>query len=517
MNIGITTIFAHRGTTAHAYYIAKSLEKQEHNVSCMVCDAALPSCYTLLSKNKSKLKECPVCMMGGMRSFPINDYYAINKNQYDNSLSDHALDEMTISSIMTLERAERLQDIDSNRIALINKKLKKSVSIVYENTKRWIKKNDIETVLCYNGRMDVTRAIINACEEIGVKYFTFERPWNGFGIQFNYMSNCLALENKIRINREYKDKPLSKRQAKIAKYLADSRVSQKSRHEWRTYAPSVKSNISISPKIIVFPSSSCEFYGHNDWELSWDHFTLAVDELIEKMGIRNDEVYIKLHPVWEQYIGYKDGAHIKRFYIEWAKSKDYKLIEVDSGIASNDLINSSEFIVTGGSTVGVDAGLQGKKVILLGRAFYEGADFFYQVKNKDDWSVLDKLNKHDYADTIIKTHRFLYNSTFRFPQLSNKVIPNTYFDYSFVEDDMSFLFDTIKNGEITAWDKEISENNRDENEILSGQNEYSYKYILSLVSADGKEEVIKRRIYLRFLDKVRSWFPRGDRIAEDRK
>ncbi len=510
MNIGITTIYPHRPIIFFAAYLAKLLRTNGDKVSAMVCDSSLPTCYSMLSKGKGKLAECPICILGGLRSFDIDSYFSIDKNLFA-KLNKQEINEIALSSIMTLERAENKDDISNSKILREFEKLEKSVAITYQNTIEWINRDQLDLIICYNGRMDATKAVIKACENLGVNYITLERSIYGYGLQLIPNNNCLSLSDRIRINKIFKKIPLTEKEGKIADWLAETRISQNSHLEWRTYASESKSTAELKfPKILILPSSNCEFIGNSEWETEWGHFTNALDEFLLRSNFQNSEIAIKIHPVWDQYIGQKDGKHIISLYTEWAINNNVQIINTYHPVSTTDLIREAEYIVVGGSSAGIDAALLGKKVILLGHAHYEGAGFFCHIQNNKDWDKLKeiRLTNPEEIKTIAK--RYLYSSTFRYNQLSDKVIPLNYFDYIFKKDDLSCIYSMLKTSEITPWKIDLS------NFAIGNEIERLGKIVFETNNEDS-QILIRRRFLFRFIDYARKLFPRGDQIKEAKK
>ena len=511
MNIGITTIYAHRQIVFFAAYLAKLLKENGDNVSSLVCDSSLPTCYSILSKGKNKLTECPMCILGGLRSFNIDSYYSINKNAKA-EINSHELDEIAFSSIMTLERAENKEDISSS--VNTSKKfvqLKETVAITYQNAIDWIKKDNLDLVICYNGRMDATKAILKACESMGVNYLSLERSLYGYGIQLIPNNNCLSLIDRIRINNQFKDTPLTNEESGIADWLAEKRISQKSHLEWRTYSSESKSADNfIFPKVLILPSSNCEFIGNSEWDTTWGHFTNALDELLTKSSLKADDIAIKMHPVWDQYIGQKNGVHITTLYSNWANKNKIRIIDAENKVSSTDLIREANYIIVGGSSAGIDAALLGKKVILLGHAHYEGAGFVCHIKNDYDWGKLKEIDQMNPDYITIRAKRYLYASTFRFNQLTNKAIPLDLFRYIFKRDNLDFIYLMHNNNILEPWNINLSDYNIKDEIDKKGMPLFDNESI-------GKTIIIKRRLLFRFIDSARKLFPRGDQIREAKK
>lgn len=510
MNIGITTIYAHRPIVFFAAYLAKLLKENGDKVSSLVCDSSLPTCYSILSKGKNKLTECPTCILGGLRSFNIDHYYSINKNSIA-KVNSQEINEITSSSIMTLERAENKEAISSLIDSEIKyDKLKESVAITYQNTIDWIKRDNLDFIICYNGRMDATKAIQKACVNMGLNYISLERSIYGYGLQLIPNNNCLSLIDRIIINKKYKNLTLTDKEFLVADWLAEKRISQKSHLEWRTYSSvSESTEYFIYPKVLILPSSNCEIIGNTEWDTIWGHFTNALDKLLSTSIFKND-IAIKMHPVWDQYIGQKDGVHITALYSNWAANNNVRIIDKKSKISTIDLIKNADYIIVGGSSAGIDAALLGKRVILLGHAHYEGAGFVCHIKNNSDWSKLNDIHQMEPDDIVIKAKRYLYTSTFRYNQLTNKVIPLDYFKYIYKKDNLDFIYSMHKDKSLIPWNINLSDY-----DIKTEIDEYGKPLFVN--ESIGKTIIIKRRFLFRFIDYARKLFPRGDQIKEAKK
>lgn len=71
MRIGVTSIFSFRPHVEHLAYVARLLGDSGHEIHSLTCDATLSHCYGRLLRQRSKLRECPRCMLGGVRSYPL--------------------------------------------------------------------------------------------------------------------------------------------------------------------------------------------------------------------------------------------------------------------------------------------------------------------------------------------------------------------------------------------------------------------------------------------------------------
>ena len=135
MNIGIVCLYSFRPHVEHHAYLAKLLREAGCQVSYLTCDGVLPNCYPRLLKNHSKVRECPKCVLGGIRSYSSKSVYKI-KAQKHNELNPENLHDIVASSSYTLHRTEVRSDCEADEVIDTQNKLHKSAEIVYQNTKQ---------------------------------------------------------------------------------------------------------------------------------------------------------------------------------------------------------------------------------------------------------------------------------------------------------------------------------------------------------------------------------------------
>ncbi|MBT4791524.1 MAG: hypothetical protein HON90_08130 [Halobacteriovoraceae bacterium] len=314
MRIGFSTIFSYRPHVQQVYYLSKQLKNAGHDVFYLNCNSSLPTCYTLELRPNNRLKECLKCQVGSLKSYTKENLTFINKDCQE-QLSPDLLDKLTQSSSYTLSRIEDPKDISSKQVIELQKKLHPTVEIVYANGKKWIKDNELDYVFFFNGRMDATNALKQACENSEIQYCSVERPLFANGLQLNFNENCLSLKTLSDLQNKYIDKALTHDQASQAASLITSRFINKNNLEWRSFN---KNSVNESwptqgsgKKILIMPSSRNEVWSEFDWRNDWLEFPQIFEKIIEKIsqtyGGDYSNCILRSHPIWAQNVGGMDG------------------------------------------------------------------------------------------------------------------------------------------------------------------------------------------------------------------
>lgn len=526
MNIGIAGIFSYRPHVTNLAFLAHILKERGHNVHYLVCDGILNSCYTLELKKKNKHLTCAGCVLGNLRttkSFDSISSVSTKLTNYNN-YKEFAF-KLALSSSCTINRTESKSDTKAADVCAVQEKLSESILAVMGSTRAWIKKQKIDGLIFFNGRMDLTRGILEVCEELNIPYITEERPQYGHGIQLIPNGNCLSLNSVVKINSKYKTIPLTQKQALIAAGLGAQRVFQKNHLEWRLYNKESQ-KITDWPtrvsrhekKILILPSSSNEFTGHPDYETVWGHFTTALESFFKNTGITSSSAVVRCHPNWREKIGKQDGLKSHKYYSNWCDEQQIKMLSCYDKANTYDLIRNSDLVIVSGSSAGVEAAYLGKPVILLGAAAYTGSGVALEI-NKDS----DFTSVHDYLLTDPKkivqfALRQIYVRAKRIPQYEDYVRAKSNTDYQYFEganaDALEYMFST---GEIRPNDSTVSETEEYENyyinKILSndGHNLLSqYEDMVDKECVNIKKPLKIRKAAFGWIEKLRSLFPRGD-------
>ncbi|MGR7920570.1 hypothetical protein ACU6RQ_05585 [Zobellella denitrificans] len=515
MKIGFVNIFSFRPHVEHLFYLSKLLSEAGHEVHFLTCDAAVSNCYARAIKGTGKLKECSKCIVGGIRSYSSDKITSIENKESNLSLGE--LECLSLSSSCTLSRTESEREWNDSEVVNIRKSLYAPIGAVFESTKQWIKKKELDAVICFNGRMDLTRAVTYACEVMNIPFVTHERTWFGDGIQLIPNGNCLSLKALGELVLEYDCRPLTEAQAKLAGKLVGERFLQRNSLEWRLYnknpEPAPWPLESMGKRVLVVPSSKNEFAGHDEWRTDWEDNTKALDDFFEVFGIEPSQVVVRCHPNWSENIGQAKGERSIRLYKEWAEKRGIYLISSEDKASTYDLIQQADIVILNGGSSAVEAGACGKQVICLGPSTYDKSGFVQVFRTKKDMEV-SKLAEIDPDTVRRKTLRFLYVRSHRFPQFVNyvKAIETTKYQY-FDGADADRVISMLKTGKIQADDHVYTEDERFENEVIAALSQSDWGMLANYQPpiSVGTPLQVARRKGLRWIDGFRAQFARGDR------
>lgn len=516
MKIGFANLFSFRPHVEHLYFLSDLLRQAGHETYFLTCDAGVSNCYSRAIKGASKLRECPKCILGGIRSYPVGPVTSITAGTAD--LDVATLDRLALSSSCTLNRTESEREWNEPEVVAVRGSLYDPIASVYQSALRWIESNRLDAVVCFNGRMDLTRAVTFSCEQVGIPFVTHERTWFGDGLQLIPNANCLSLEALSEMVKKFDDKPLTAGQAKIAGKLAGERFLQRNSLEWRLYnqnpEPAPWPLEAAGPKVLVLPSSKNEFAGHEEWKSGWEDNTQALDDLFEAFSIRPEQVVVRCHPNWAESIGQAVGDRSLALYRNWTQMRGIYCISSEQKESTYDLIQQADIVVMNGGSSAVEAGACGKQVICLGPSTYQEAGFVRVFHNRDELSrpgALDPLN----VDMVIrKTLRYLYLRSHRFAQYVDYVraIETTRYAY-FDGADPERLIVMLKTGSMVADDPSYAVDSLEEDEMVKALKRKEWGQLADYKAPRAALKLFKleRRVGLRWVDGVRAKMPRGDR------
>lgn len=519
MNIGFVNIYSYRPHVEHLYFLAHTMQQGGANIFALTCDGSFNSCYSKILKDKGCLTECSKCIIGGVRSFPFQNIFSIKKTISSQILSNDELEQNLTSSAATLTRIACENDLNDFQLRNIREQLKKNAIATFHSTVRWIEDNKIDAVICFNGRIDMTRMITLACERLGIPYITHERTWFGHGIQLIPNANCLSLKPINQLTSSYEDKPLLQYQADLAGDILARRFLKSNDLEWRVYNRAAEKTewpiVHSGEKILLLPSSWNEFAMHPEWKTEWKDPLDALDAFFETYQVTANQIVLRCHPNWAESIGRINGNKISKHYLEWAKKRGIYCITPEQKVDTYDLIQAADTVVLNGGSSAIEAAACGKTVFNLGHMTYEAAKFCNTMTSYSDFSNAI-LNSRQL--TVVDRHRsnlrYIYTHAARYPQYTNYVraISTTHYKY-YDGVDHQRLFDIIKSGQLKADDAAYSDTNEHEDTLIDRLMKRDWKSLIlhSEQSAHLKLLPIQRRSSMRWLDSVRNLMPLGDR------
>lgn len=525
MHIGFTSIYAWRPHVEHLHYLATLARDGGHTASFLACDGDLDACYTReLRPSRSAALHCSLCRLGGIRSYESASVGSIGKlDDPALQLPPHAAS-WCRSSAATLGRFESADEFGSVEFAAIESKLAPATAKAYRAALRWIEKARLDAICLFNGRMDATRAVMQAARAAHIPCVSLERTWFGDGLQLIPNDNCLGLKEIHRMMEHWRDRPLERGQAQRAASLIASRFLRRNGREWRAYNLSARvtewPHRDAARKILLVPGSRNEVWGHPDWASAWGDTLAGYDALIEHLRLRPHELVLRCHPNWGERIGTVDGARSEAYFSDWARRRGVHCIASRDPASTLGLIEQADAIVVSGGSAALEAGAIGRQVIALTPSIYHRAGF---QSDADAPESLSRLRLHsDLAPDAVRderrriarlTLRFAYTMNFRVAQYVDHVrcITTTRYQYRNGADPQRLPL-LLKRGTLDADDPRFAQETAGEDDVLDTIELRRWTDLVDVPSQEAVRPVrpIRRRWMLRPIDRIREALPRGD-------
>jgi hypothetical protein len=524
LRVGVTVLYSWRPHVEQAEFLCRVLENAGHEVHVLVCDSNLSNCYTRELRGRSRARECLACVMGGMRSYRsarLADLGSIRRA----SPSDSELWELTRSSASTLKRFEAPAEYASAEFGESVARLSPAAGHAYGSSKIWIERNCLQSVIVFNGRIDITRAAFQSALDMSVPAVSMERTWFGDGIQLLPNENCLGLKTVGRMVAEWRCRPLAEEQALKAAALVARRFSGAITTEWRNYGLGAEVPSWQVPKgcrkVLLVPSSLNEVWGHPDWDSAWERITEGFDSVIDRFGLKSEELILRCHPNWSERIGRNDGRHSEAFYSAWAAARGIRCIASAARVSTLGLIEQADAVVVTNGSAAVDAGLLGKQVIAICPSVYSAAEIADNVGCAADLEQLElwgtdpgsRRSAGERADVVRNTLRFLYAIAYRVPQYCREVVARTTTQYVFADADPGKLSSLLETGTLEADDNEYAASQAGEDQVIGMLAAREWEHIIKAVPARdiSRHKRILRRPAFRLVDAASRWKGVGDR------
>ncbi len=256
---------------------------------------------------------------------------------------------------------------------------------LYIQVREYLLKSRPDQVVIFNGRFYREKAVWRAAVDLNIECRFVERFSPAWGDRyFEFERPVHDIEYRCSIMRDFFDDFAFDKSVhegeKIAKDWFHNRslgINQKfTVHQNREF----KSDATYSKLITFFHSSEDELLTTNLGSPTWGDQIGFLSELSDQFATRKDILLlIRIHP----NLRYKSHREIRRWYDFSKKIRipNVKFIMQDSPISTYDILRKSNFVITFGSTIGVEASHLKKPSILVGRAFHEDLNLTININN----------------------------------------------------------------------------------------------------------------------------------------
>lgn len=520
MNVGFINIYPWRPHGFHAAFLEHQCKLLGYSTFFLECGGSYDACTSKLNRSGGILR-CIQCNVGRVSKYVNSKVHEISSDLPKDILNHNMIVKSLTSNAVTLHREEADFDYHSNqKIFHAIDMMTKNYLKTYYSTLNFIDKENLESLIVFNGRFDMTRAAIDAAKFAKINFITHDRPIMGHGIQININENVIGLKDRISINSKFDDKPLTEYQSQLAGGEIAKRFIGNNFLEWRQYNLDSK-KLSKWPtstkdkKILILPSSISEKAGHEDhitpWKLAIDGFDLFLNSI----GVKKDQVVVKFHPHWIEKRGKSTGQSSHTLYKKWCEKNSYHYIDSNEKIRTIDLIDKCDLLLLNGSTAAIEGGVLGKKIVNMGPSNYKGTSFCKFLETKESITGPKIFDNWISKEEIIqKTLRYVYTAHARYPQYVDYVRGiSTTECIAFSGGNPERLEKILKKGFLKEDDGIVGSLN-EEKKILSLIIDQQWTRLLELSSKtqiSNKVQLNLSRCFpYNFLDATRKFIKRGD-------
>lgn len=244
-----------------------------------------------------------------------------------------------------------------------------------------------DLVYVFNARMAYDRSVLRACETRSVPFLIYEtassldkfwlRPFTTHD-RVHLQDEMLATWNQVR------DRPDATSVA--AQWFVERREGRPRDEPSYTRlqtASRLPDDIPSGRIVAYFSSSDDEYIAVSDdyrWEV-WPHQLDAVRSLTRVVARLNDaHLVVRVHP----HLVAKHPIERKRWMELEGTSARLTVIAPESEVDTYALVEAADVVVTGGSTVGVEAVFWGRPSILLGPSHYDRLGVVHRAHDEDE-------------------------------------------------------------------------------------------------------------------------------------
>ena len=385
-HVGVAQIYPWRPHAQHRDFLLDLAREHGLETSELSCLGSLVKCYDKRHGSLAfgSLDNCLKCRIGRLPSARSHRQFHLDWSYRHEPIEGES--DAIRSNQASLLRAEIESDLEGDRAF---DDLIAGYRVGYRSTLDWIENQGVDLILLFNGRMDITRGVMDAAIERGVDFMSYERTWFGDGIQMLPFENCLGLRSTLEACREIANIELADEDRARAERIIDRRVRREGSTEWRDFQsdPSKVADIDALPLkndfVLVLPSSSYEFWGHADWRNEWNDNFEALDHIQERLGIPWKNFVIRGHPVWAQKVGRAFGHKTDAHYREFCRLRGAHYVPATSNVATPKLIENCSLVLLNGGSAVIEAIWRGKPVISLAKSKYMASGVCPTVFNSD--------------------------------------------------------------------------------------------------------------------------------------
>jgi hypothetical protein len=515
MRVGIANPFAYRPHVGHMVFLARQLARLGHSTFFLSCEGALESCHSKVAKVGFRRNlECIKCRMGGLASYAVSRPARVDRPAQVSSAQIVRARQFVYSTACSTLQVEHASQTSTAQFSDLQTRSAESAAIAWSNTRRWIRDHSLDCVFVFNGRFDLTRAILEACVDESVRWVSVERSWFGEGVQLLPGESCLGLRTFHELCKRWAGRPLSYAQAVRASELIARRVNRQSIGEWKQYnLRSTARHTAREIRYLFLPSSQHEWMGHPDRNSGWTHPTDGLEFLCSRWGLNMSDVLVRGHPAWALTSKLYGPSRANEFYGNWAARVGAQYIDAASDLDTHELMRDARLILLNGSSASMQAAWLGKPLISFVPAAFTSSGISLNLVDAEavvgmDAPAVEGVRRPDrsWIDPVTQCRlalRYIYCVNFRLMQFVDSLRSTSPYTFSVAEPhDLSGLESLVADGILQESDRTYEYDDAGERRvvdtILSG-NAQSLR-VDSQGQRPGRFNPIRRRMAYRLID-----------------
>lgn len=357
-----------------------------------MCDRALTSCSVNITNSKSICDICRYKARLGFKYFkernPNSKLIAVNREELNlSSVNDNVLNEIILGVHSTIGSQLRLDDMEllSKKWLNIKEKMISSSIGMYNYFDTYLKKNDVQNFIIFNGRISCARPLKTVSYDNNVNYILFDGALNGLTPYYstNEMFHSMNFEKINALKYYLKYYKESKKIASEYSFKKQNKIpilrdAVYTKNQQIGYLDEKILKLG-KPIITIFVSSDDE-YRYIGADYCEDPLVDQIEEIksliTSKVNLTYDFV-VKMHP-------HQNKSHqsiIKKYK---KLSEDVLIIFPENKSDSYELIKLSSLIINFSSSIGVEANYLGKPVIQIGPSKWMGLPTANFVKSSNE-------------------------------------------------------------------------------------------------------------------------------------
>lgn len=355
------------------------------------------------------------------------------------SYKDVPVGELVLSQLADDEKDCYLDFSVPSLLARTKSLLSNSIAL-YEFTKNVIQLHDVDVVYAWNGRRCSDGPVLYAAQQLGKEFFAYISG----GRKNSYMTLPALKIHDLPTNKRLVDSlyvEASKRYSREQLHSKAGEIYHTARYGGEDYPGMVffGKNFETAPKkdakdkkktLTIFTSSFWEFFAMGDWFVGNYPYKNFYDGIIEILSDPRINEQYQIVVRWHPNLVNAGDAERKLVHEIIGKFPNIKQYAAEHKVNSYDLLESSDVVLTFGSTIGIEATYYGRPSILLGPSIYEDTNACYRPSTHEqlvallqegDLQPLEKLGALKYG------YYLKYGAQHEFTEL--RQINNNHFMY----------------------------------------------------------------------------------------